>query len=72
LYNIVVGKPERKSPLGRPNCRWEDNIRIDLREIDWECVDWVHLVRDRDQWQALVNTVINRQQIQPRKMALAA
>jgi hypothetical protein len=47
-YQIFVGKPERKRPLRRPRCRWEDNIRMDLREIEWE-VDWIHLVQDRDQ-----------------------
>jgi hypothetical protein len=47
-YNIVVGKPEGKSPLGRPRCRWEDNIRMDVREIGWEGVDWMHLVKNRE------------------------
>jgi hypothetical protein len=55
VYNILVGKPERKRPLGRPRCRWEDHIRMNLREIGWEGVEWMHLVQDRDQWQALVN-----------------
>jgi hypothetical protein len=54
-YNILVGKPEGKRPLGSPRHRWED-IRMDLREIGWESVDWTHLTQDRDQWQALVNT----------------
>jgi hypothetical protein len=58
-YNILVGKPKRKRPLGRPSCRWEDNIRMDLREIGWEDVDWMHVVQDRDQWRTLVNTVMN-------------
>jgi hypothetical protein len=49
-YKILVGKPRR---------RWEDNIRMDLRETGWEDVDWIHLVQDRDQWQALVNTVMD-------------
>jgi hypothetical protein len=43
----------------RPRRRWEDNIRMDLREIGWEGVDWIHLAQDRDQWWALVNTVMN-------------
>jgi hypothetical protein len=55
----LAGKPEGKRPLGRPRGRWEDNIRMDLREILWEGVDWIHLVQDRDQWRALVNTVMN-------------
>jgi len=59
-YEILVGiHHERKKPLGRTRCRWEDNIRRDLREIGWEGVDWIHLAQDREQWRALVNTVIN-------------
>jgi hypothetical protein len=58
-YNILIGKPEGKRPFGRPRCRRENNIRLDLREICWEGVDWMHLVQDRDQWRALVNTVMN-------------
>jgi hypothetical protein len=56
--NILVGKPERKRLLGRPRRRWED-IRMDLKEIRWEDVDWIHLAQDRDQWGALVNKVMN-------------
>jgi hypothetical protein len=56
-YSISVGKPEGKRQLGRPKRRWEDNVRMDLREIGWEGVDCIHLVQDRDQWRALVNTV---------------
>jgi hypothetical protein len=56
---ILVGKPEGKRPLGRPRRRWEDNIKMDLREIGWGGVDWIDLVQDRDQWRALVNTVMN-------------
>jgi hypothetical protein len=58
-YKILVGKLEGKRPLGRPKCRWEDNIRMDLREIGWGGMDWSDLAQDRDQWKALVNTVIN-------------
>jgi hypothetical protein len=58
-YRILVGKPEGKRPLGRPRCRWVDNIKIDLREIGWDGMDWIELVQDRDQWKALVNTVMN-------------
>jgi hypothetical protein len=57
-YDILVGKPEGKRPLGRPRHRQEDNIRMDLRETEWESVD-CHLVQDRDQWQSLVNVVLN-------------
>jgi hypothetical protein len=52
-----VGKPEGKRPLGRPRRMWEDNIKIDLREIAWSGKNWIHLAQDRDQWSALVNTV---------------
>jgi hypothetical protein len=55
-YGTLVGKPEGKRPLGRPARRREDNIRM---ETGWEGVDWIHLAQDRDQWQALVNTVMN-------------
>jgi hypothetical protein len=54
-----VGKPERKRPLGRPRRRWVDNIKIYLREIAWDGMDWVDLVQVRDQWRALVNTVMS-------------
>jgi hypothetical protein len=58
-YRILVRKPEGKRPLARPRCRWEDNIKIDLREIGWDGLDWVDLAQDRDQWRALVNTIMN-------------
>jgi len=58
-YKISVGKPEGKRPFGRVRRRWEDNIRMDLREIGWEPADQIHLAQDRDQWQALPNTVMN-------------
>jgi hypothetical protein len=58
-YKILVGKPEGKMPLGRRRLRWEDNIRIDLRDIMWEAVDWMDLVQDGDQWRALVSMVMN-------------
>jgi hypothetical protein len=57
-YEILVGKPERKIPPG-PRRRWEDNIRMNLREVGWEDVEWMHVAQDRDQWRALVKTVIN-------------
>jgi hypothetical protein len=49
----LVGEPEGKIPLGRHRRRWKDNIRMDLRDIDWEALDWVHLAQDRDQWWVL-------------------
>jgi hypothetical protein len=52
-------KPERNRPDGRPRRMWEDNIRMDLREIQWEIMDWIHLDQDRDQWMGLVNTRMN-------------
>jgi hypothetical protein len=60
-YNILVGRPEGRRPLGRPRRRWEDNIKIVLREIGFGDVDWINLDRDRDTWRALVNTVMNLQ-----------
>jgi hypothetical protein len=54
-----VGKPERKRPLGRARRRWVANIKIDLREIGWDGMDWIDLTQERDQWRSLVNTVMN-------------
>jgi hypothetical protein len=54
-----VVKPEGKRPLGRPRRRWVNNIKMDLREIGWNCMDWIDLVHDRYQWRALVNAVMN-------------
>jgi hypothetical protein len=59
VYRVLVGKPEGRRPLGRPRCRWEDNIRMDLREVRCGCVDWIELAQDRDRWRALVNAVMN-------------
>jgi hypothetical protein len=58
VCKVLVGKPEGKRPLGRPRRRWEDGIRINLREIDWG-VEWIQLVQNRDWWRALVSAVIN-------------
>jgi hypothetical protein len=52
-------KSEGKRQIGRHRCRWEDNIRMGLREIGWEGVHWIHLVQDRDQWWVLVKTVMS-------------
>jgi hypothetical protein len=60
-YTILVGKQEGKRPLGGPRRRWVDTIIMDLREIEWDVMDWIDLVQDRDQWRALVNTVMNLQ-----------
>jgi hypothetical protein len=56
---VLVGKPDGKRPLGRPRPRWQVNIKMDLREIGWGSMDWIHLVWDRDQWRALMNTAMN-------------
>jgi hypothetical protein len=58
-YRILVGNPEGKRPLGRPRHRWVDNIKMDLREIRWDGMDWNDLAQDRDQCRALVNVVLN-------------
>jgi hypothetical protein len=58
-YRILVGMPEGKRPLGRPIRRWVDNIKMDLREIGWGGMDWIDLAQNREQWRALVNTVMN-------------
>jgi hypothetical protein len=60
-YRILVGKPEGNRPLGRPRRRWVVNIRMDLREIEWNGMNWIDLAQDRDQWSVLVSTVINTQ-----------
>jgi hypothetical protein len=57
-YRILVGKPDGKKPVGRRRRKCEDNIKMDLREIGWEGVDWIHLAQDTDQWRTLVNTVM--------------
>jgi hypothetical protein len=54
-------KTQMKNPLVRQRCRWEDNIRMDLRDTGWGSMDWIHLPQDRNQWQALVNMVTNLQ-----------
>jgi hypothetical protein len=59
--HILVGRPEERRPLGRPRRRWVDNIKMDLREIGFEDMDWIHWAQDRDRWQTLVNTVMNLQ-----------
>jgi hypothetical protein len=65
-YKVSVGKPEGKRPLGRPRRRWEDGIRMDLREIGWRRgVDWIRLARDRGRWRAVVNAVMNLRVLAP-------
>ena len=59
VYRVLVGKPEGKRSLGRPRCRWEDNINIDLLEVECKSMDWIELAQDRDRWRAFVNAVMN-------------
>jgi len=59
VHRVLVGKPERKRPLGRPRRTWEDNIKMDLQEVGGGYEDWVELAQDRDRWRALVSTVMN-------------
>ena len=53
VHSFLVGKPERKRPLGRPRRRWEDNIKMDLQEVGGGCGDWMELAQDRNSWRAL-------------------
>jgi hypothetical protein len=66
LYKVLVGKPEGKRPLERPRCRWEDGIKMDIREIGWGGVEGIHLAQDRDRWRAVVNAVMNLGVVAPR------
>jgi hypothetical protein len=59
VYRVLVGRPEGKRPLGRPRRRWKDNIKIDLREMGKDGVNWIHLAQDKVQWRAFVSTVMN-------------
>ena len=61
VYKILVGKPEGTRPLERPRLRWEDNIKIDLKEMGCGGIDWIELAQDRDRWWALVTAVMNLQ-----------
>jgi hypothetical protein len=62
---VLMGKPEGKRPL-RPRRRWDNGIRMKLREIGWGSVDWIQLAQDRDRWQALVNTLMHLRVLAPR------
>jgi hypothetical protein len=58
-YRVLVGRPEGKRPLGRPRCKWEDNVKMNLGEIGIDGANWIRLAQDRGQWRAFVNTVMN-------------
>jgi hypothetical protein len=66
VYKVLIGKSEGKRLLARPRHRWEDGIRMDLGKIGWRSIEWTQLAQDRDQWQALVNTVMNVCVLAPR------
>jgi hypothetical protein len=66
VYRVLVGKPEGKRPLERPRRRWKDGIKMDLREIVWRGVEWIHLAQDRARWRAVVNAVMNLRVLVPR------
>jgi hypothetical protein len=59
VYRLLVGRPEGKRPLGKPRSRWEDNIKMDLREIGIEGSNWIRLAECRVRWRAFVSTVMN-------------
>jgi hypothetical protein len=66
VYQVLVGKPEGKRPLGRPRRRWEDGIRMDLKErLGGGGVDWIRLAQDRDRWRAVVSAVMNLRVLPP-------
>jgi hypothetical protein len=58
-YRVVVGKPEGRRPFERPMRRWEDNIKMDLREVGWGGMDWIDLAQNKDRWRAVVGAVMN-------------
>jgi hypothetical protein len=66
VYKVLVGKPEGKRPLGRPRRRWEDGVRMGLREIGLGGVNWIRLPQDRDRWRAVVSAVMNLRVLAPR------
>jgi hypothetical protein len=59
VYRVMMGKPEGQRPMGRPRCRWEDNIKMDLQEVGCGVMDWFELAQDRDRWRALLTAVMN-------------
>jgi len=61
VYRVLMGEPEGKRIFGRPRRRWEDNIKMDLKEVGCGIMDWIEVAQDRDRWRALVNAVMNLQ-----------
>ena len=59
VHKVLVGKPEEKRPLGKPRCRWEGNIKMDIQEVGCGYIDWIELAQDRDRWRVLVSAVMN-------------
>jgi len=59
IYRVLVGKPERRRPLGRSRYRWEDNVKMDFQEVGCGGMDWIELAQVRDRWRSLVNAVVN-------------
>jgi len=59
VYRVLVGKPEGKRPIGRPKLRFEDNIKMDLRDVGCGDMDWIDLAQDRDRWRVFVNPVMD-------------
>jgi len=59
VYRVLVGRPERKRPPGRPRHRWEDNNKMDLQEVGCGGMDWIELAQERNRWRAIVNAVMN-------------
>jgi hypothetical protein len=66
VYKVLVGKPEGRRPLGRPKSRWEDGVRMDLRESGLGGVEWIRLAQERDRWLAVVSAVMNLLILAPR------
>jgi hypothetical protein len=66
VYKVLVGKAEGKRPFERPRRRWEDGMRMNIRETGWGSVEWIQLAQHRDQWRALVNVVMNLRVLAPR------
>jgi hypothetical protein len=66
VYRFLVGKPKGKTPLGRPRRKWEDGIRIDLRETGWGSIEWIKLAQDRGRWRSLITTMMNLRVLAPR------